>query len=154
VNEVSRVLNAVRKSFDNNEIAGIPAPTHISIDLPTERELVCYMGIVRRRKYYDAVEQLQKRTNEELSYEDALLKLDDPHLLKYVALEVEDEYGEVVKVRVSRWLYPKFAKQVQDLKINRDIVVAQGHSSDFGGISIQAKKLVTINPYTERESNG
>ena len=150
VNEVSRILNKVRADFSNGEMTGIPAPTHLSIDIPTEREMVCYIGIARRRKYYDAVEQLQKRTNEELSYEDALMKIDDPHLLKYVALEVEDEYGEVVKIRVSRWLYPKLAKQVQDLKLNRDIVVAQGFSSDFGGISIQAKKLVTINPYTER----
>lgn len=147
VNEVSRVLNNVRKSFDNNEIVGIMAPTHISIDLPTERELVCYMGIVRRKKYYDAVEQLQRRTTDELSYDDALLKLEDPHLLKYVALEVEDEYGETIKVRISRWLYPKLSKQVEHLKVNRDIVVAQGFSSDFGGISIQAKRLIAIDPY-------
>lgn len=151
VNETSRVLNQIRESFNDDLIVGIPAPTHISIDIPTERELVCYMGIVRRRKYYDAVEQLQKRTTEDLSYEDALSKLDDPHLLKYVALEVEDEYGEIVKVRISRWLYPKFSKLIQDLKLNRNVIVAQGFSSDFGGISIQARKLIVIDPYQGSE---
>lgn len=147
VNEVSRILNNVRNSFRNGELTGVPEPTHISIDVPTDREFVCYMGIPRRRKYYDAVEQLQKRTAGDLSYEDGLAQLDDPHLLKYVALEVEDEYGEVIKVRISRWAYPKFAHEIQNLRLNKDIVVAQGYSSDFGGISIQAKKLVVIDPY-------
>lgn len=147
VEEVSRVLNNVRKSLSNNEIQHIPVPTHTSIDIPSDRELVCYAGVLRRKKYYDAVEQLQKRTNEELTYEDALDKLEDPHLLKYVALEVEDEWGEIVKVRVSRWLYPKFDELIQNLKVNKDVVVTQGFSSDFGGISIQAKKLFAIDPY-------
>ena len=147
VHETSRILNNVRDSFRKGELVGVPEPTHISIDVPTERELVCYMGIPRRRKYYDAVEQLQKRTAGDLSYDDALMQLDDPHLLKYVALEVEDEYGEVIKVRLSRWAYPKFAHEIQNLRLNKDIVVAQGYSSDFGGISIQAKKLVVIDPY-------
>lgn len=147
INEMSRVLNRIRDSFSNGEIIGISSPTHVSVDIPTEREMVCYMGILRRVKFYDAVEQLQKRTTGELSYEDALMKLDDPHLLKYVALDVEDEYGEIVKVRVSRWVYPRYSKQVQGLKINKDVVVAQGFSSDFGGISIQVKKLMIIDPY-------
>lgn len=147
INETSRILNRIRSSFSNGELVGVPAPTHISIDIPTERELVCYIGIVRTVKFYDAVEQLQKRTTDELSYEDALSKLDDPHLLKYVALDVEDEYGEIVKVRLSRWVYPKFVEQIHDLKINKNVVVAQGYSSDFGGISIQAKKIMVIDPY-------
>lgn len=147
INETSRILNRIRSSFSDGELVGVPAPTHLSIDVPKDREFVCYMGIARRKKYYDAVEQLQKRTNTEISYEDALTQLDDPHLLKYVAIEVEDEYGEIVKVRVSRWAYPKYAESIQNLKLNNDVVVAQGFSSDFGGISIQCKKLVVIDPY-------
>lgn len=141
-----RILNGVRNAISVGELPGIPVPTHISIDIPAERKLVCYTGIARKRKYYDAVEQLQKRTTDELSYEDALSQLDDPHLLKYVAIEVEDEYGEIVKVRISRWKYPLFAKVIQGLKLNHDVVVVQGYSSDFGGISIQTKDLVVIEP--------
>jgi DNA polymerase III subunit alpha len=145
VHKMARTLEQFRKRFIAGEFAGIPTPTHISIDIPPEPEVVCYMGIARARKYYDAVEQLQKRTAGELSYEDALEQLDDPHLLKYVALDVEDEYGETVRVRISRWRYPTFVKEIQNIKLNRDVVVVQGKSSDFGGISIQTKQLTVLN---------
>lgn len=148
INEMNRILDKIRSNFAKDMISGIMAPTHISIDIPVDREMVSYIGILRRVKFYDAVEQLQKRiTGEELSYEEALERLEDPHLLKYVALDVEDEYGETVKVRVSRWVYPKFRELIQGLKINRDVIVAQGFSSDFGGISIQIKNMIAINPY-------
>ena len=147
VHETSRILNNVRDSFRKGELTGVPAPTHISIDVPTDRELVCYMGIARRRKYYDAVEQKMKSLTTETSHEEVLNQIKDPHLLKYAAIEVEDEYGEVVKVWVNRWVYPKFSDIIQNMKINKDVVVVQGFSSDFGGTSIRADKLVVIDPY-------
>ena len=147
VQKVAKTLKRVRA------LDFLPRQTHISIDLPKEPERVCYMGILRRKKYYDAVEQLQKRTTGELSYDDALQQIKDPHLLKYATLEVEDEYGEVVKVSVNRWDYPKLAQRITKAKINRDVVVAQGLSSDFGGISIRTKNLTVINPeYQEGEN--
>ena len=147
VQKVAKTLKKVR------QLDFLPRQTHISIDLPKEPERVCYMGILRRKKYYDAVEQLQKRTTGELSYDDALQQIKDPHLLKYATLEVEDEYGEVVKVSVNRWDYPKLAQRITKAKINRDVVVAQGLSSDFGGISIRTKNLTVINPeYQEGEN--
>lgn len=147
VQKVAKTLKRVRA------LDFLPRQTHISIDLPKEPERVCYIGILRRKKYYDAVEQLQKRTTGELSYDDALQQIKDPHLLKYATLEVEDEYGEVVKVSVNRWDYPKLAQRITKAKINRDVVVAQGLSSDFGGISIRTKNLTVINPeYQEGEN--
>lgn len=147
VQKVAKTLKKVR------QLDFLPRQTHISIDLPKEPERVCYIGILRRKKYYDAVEQLQKRTTGELSYDDALQQIKDPHLLKYATLEVEDEYGEVVKVSVNRWDYPKLAQRITKAKINRDVVVAQGLSSDFGGISIRTKNLTVINPeYQEGEN--
>ncbi|AVD99703.1 DNA polymerase [Mycobacterium phage Cuke] len=151
VHEVQRILSGYRQSFKTGELQGIPIPTHISLDIPPERELVSYMGIARYKKYYDAVEQLQKRTSGDLSYEDALAQLDDPHLIKYVAIDVEDEYGETVRVRVSRWKYPQFQQLISSIKVNRDVVVVSGFSSDFGGISIQAKDLAVLNPQVESE---
>ena len=146
VHKTKRILDSVRQCYHTGELAGTIVPTHVSIDIPPDRELVCYLGIVRSKKYYDAVEQLQKRTTEELTYEEALLQLDDPHLLKYVALEVEDEYNEPIRVRISRWKYPEYAYLVSHLKLNSDVVVVQGYSSDFGGISIQTKEMVVIEP--------
>jgi DNA polymerase-3 subunit alpha len=149
VQKVSKTLNKIRQQFKRGEFVGVPVPTHYSIDIPTDGSTVCYIGILRSKKYYDAVEQLQKRTAEELEYDDALQQISDNHLLKYVSLSVEDEYGEVVKVSVNRWDYPKFAKQVTSAKINRDVIVAQGKSSDFGGLSIRTKSLTVLNPESE-----
>ena len=146
VHRTKRILDSVRRCFNNGDLPGIIVPTHVSIDVPPERELVCYMGIVRGKKYYDAVEQLQKRTTEELSYEEALGQIDDPHLLKYVALEATDEFDEPVRLRISRWKYPEYAYLVSHLKMNSDVVVVQGYSSDFGGVSIQVKEMVVIEP--------
>lgn len=145
VEKTSRTLDLVRKQISEGIIAA-PEPTHVSIDIPPEKTWVTYVGIVRGRKYYDAVEQLQKRTTENLSREDALAQLDRPDLLKYAALYVEDEYGESIRVSISRWVYPKFRDQIERIKMNTDVVVAQGYSNEWGGISIQVKNLFIINP--------
>lgn len=147
VEKTSQILNTIRSHITDGRLAGIPAPTHISIDVPPEKTWVTYVGIVRKRKYYDAVEQAQKRATEDISREEILADLERPDLLKYAALYVEDEYGEQIRLSVSRWAYPKFAKEIQNIKANRDVVVAQGYSNEWGGISIQVKNLYVLNPH-------
>ena len=146
IHKTKRTLDAIRNNFHAGKFAGIPNPTHISIDIPKEREWVCFMGIVRKKKYYDAVEQLQKRSTEDLEYEEAREQLDDNYLIKYCNLTVEDEEGEPVTVAISRWAYPRYQKTIESVKINSDVVVAQGYSSDFGGTRVQVKNLVVLNP--------
>ena len=146
VHRTKRILDSIRRFINGGNMPGTLVPTHVSIDIPADRELVCYLGIVRGKRYYDAVEQLQKYTTEELTREKALAQLKDPHLLKYAAIEVEDEYNEPVRVRVSRWLFPDYAWDISHLKIDTDVVLVKGYSSDFGGVSIQAKELVVIEP--------
>lgn len=146
VYKTKRMLDTVRKAISAGELPGVPVPTHISIDVPPERELVSFVGVVRAKKYYDAATQLQKRTTEDLSYTEALELLKDSHLLKYVALEVEDEYNEPVRVSINRWRYPNYARDISSIKIDKDVVAVEGFSSDFGGVSINAKNLVVIEP--------
>lgn len=146
VHKTKRILDGIRQAYQEGELPGVIAPTHLSVDITPDRELVTFMGIVRGKKYYDAVAQLQKRTTEDLTYEEARAQLDDPHLLKYVAIDLEDEYNEPIRVRISRWKYPDYAAQVTHLKVDSDVVVVQGHSSDFGGISIQTKELIVLEP--------
>ena len=145
VGETARVLNEIRNGIANGRFPGIPTPTHISLDIPKTKELVCFVGVVRKRKYYDAAEQMCKRTVD-LSYEEALEKLEDRHLLKYAALYCIDEYDEEVIIRISRWKYPNYTDLIRKIKIDRDIVVVEGYSSDFQGASIQAKRLVVFEP--------
>jgi DNA polymerase-3 subunit alpha len=120
-------------------------PTHISIDIPKDRELVCYIGIARRKKYYDAVESLQKK--KDITREEALEEIENPHQLQYAAIDLEDEFGETVKVWVWRKTFPKFAYEINQLKVNSDVVVVKGYSSDFSGISIGANEIYVLKGY-------
>ena len=139
VQNVRRTLEKVRANLPPN----CPTPTHISIDIVADGQLVCHTGVLRKKKYYDAVEQLQKRENID-EYDKALERLRDSHLIKYVALYVEDEYGEVIRIGVNRWKYPMYAEEIEKLKINRDVVVAQGKTTDWGGLGLQADELYVI----------
>lgn len=143
VQKVSRTIKFVKQlNLD------LPKPTHVSIDIPPDEQFVCYIGILRGRKYSDEVEGIQKRSTEDLSYDEALQQVSkDRHLLKKVALYVEDEYGEQVRIAVNRWKYPTFEAEISEAKIGRDVVIVQGTSSDFGGVSInRVKQLAIINP--------
>lgn len=145
VGHTQGVLTQVRNGCASGEFVGVPAPTHVSVDIPTNRQLVVFTGIIRKRKYYDAAEQLTKKEID-LSYDDALNRLEDKHLLKYAALYCEDEYGEQVRVSISRWAFPKHAYEIEHAVMDRDIIVVQGFSSDFQGISINSKKLWIMEP--------
>jgi competence ComEA-like helix-hairpin-helix protein len=139
VQKVRRTLESVRSNLP----PGCPTPTHVSIDIVPDGEIVCHTGVLRKKKYYDAVEQKMKRDNID-DYETALNDLRDNHLLKYVALYVEDEYGEVIRIGVNRWKYPNYAEEIDKLKAHRDVVVAQGKTTDWGGLGLQADELVVI----------
>lgn len=141
---LSRVLNGKRKAIRRGDYAGVPTPTHTSVEIPLDNQFVVFIGILRVRKYYDAAIQKAKREN--IDEIEAYENLRDKHLLKYVALTCEDEAGEQVRISVHRWLYPKFARQIEAAKVNRSLVVAQGFSSDFQGISINAKSLQVMEP--------
>lgn len=139
----SRKLEKVRKGIANGTISNIPTPTHVSIDIPEDRELVCYTGVLRRKKYYDAVESYMKK-NTDASYEEALRNIQDNHLLEYVALDVEDDHGEIVKVWVYRKTFPNYRSMIRDAKKDADVIVVQGYSTNFGGIGIGANELYVI----------
>jgi len=150
VGKTKEVLEKVRTICATGE-SGILVPTHVSVDVPSTfntRQLVVWTGIIRKRKYYDAAEQLSKR-EVGVSYEDAYDKIKDPHLLKYAALYAEDEYGEQVRIGVSRWAYKRWSWQIEHAVIDRDCVVVQGFTSDFQGISIQAKRLWIVDPFDD-----
>ena len=38
---------------------------------------------------------------------------------------------------------------VSELELGRDVIIAKGVSSEFGGISVQTKELFVIDPYED-----
>lgn len=145
----AKVLEGLRQDFNNGVLLGVPNPTHNSTEIVGNGTPVVFMGIPQKIKYYDAIEQLKKRSKEELSTEEALRQLDSPELIKYCTIQCEDDFGETVFIRLSRWTYPKYSEHVSELELGRDVIVAKGVSSEFGGISVQTKELFVIDPYED-----
>ena len=144
-----KILDSLRQDFNNNVLIGVPAPTHNSSEIVGNGTPVVFMGVPQKVKYYDAIEQLKKRSKEELSTEEALRQLDSPDLIKYCTIQCEDDFGETVFIRLSRWTYPKYSEHVSELELGRDVIIAKGVSSEFGGISVQTKELFVIDPYED-----
>lgn len=144
INHTHVVLDRYRKKFQNGELQGIWAPTHTSILVPQDGSPVVYMGVARKRKYFDAVVQAKKKSKEPLTTEEVLKNLKDPDKLKYAIIDTEDDYGESIVLFVSRWVYPKFANIIENLQLGKDILVAKGKGSDFFGGSVKVESLTVL----------
>ena len=79
-----KILDSLRQDFSNNVLIGVPAPTTIHQKLLATERRWFSMGVPQKVKYYDAIEQLKKRSKEELSTEEALRQLDSPDLIGIV----------------------------------------------------------------------
>ena len=79
----AKVLEGLRQDFNNGVLLGVPNPTHNSTEIVGNGTPVVFMGIPQKIKYYDAIEQLKKRSKEELSTEEDLRQLDRLELIKY-----------------------------------------------------------------------
>jgi DNA polymerase-3 subunit alpha len=141
-----RTMDRMRECFHSGEFPNVPYPTHSSLDITQEDELVTFMGVLKKKQYKDVVEQRLKYGPQDLTREAVLEDLDNPHLLKYAVLTVEDEHDEPIRVRVSRKMFPQYAGLIRDAKAGQDVIVAKGYVSNYGGIGIQVKEMVVIDP--------
>lgn len=145
VNKVKRALDAIRHDFDNGALAGVPEPTHRSPDLSAD-EYVVFMGVLKGKHYRDLITQRLKYGPEGLTREKILEDLEDPHLLKYIALEVVDEFDEPIRIRVGRKKYPQYKALLSAAREDHDVILAKGYVSEFGGLGIQIQELFVIDP--------
>ena len=143
---VKRVMDSIRSCFDSGEFPGVPEPTHNSTQIVQPDEYVVIMGIIKKVFYKDTVSQRLKYGGEGLTREDVLEDLDEPHLIKYCSIDIEDEYDEIVRVRVGRKIYPQFKSLIDNATLGEDVVIATGYTTDFGGMAVQAKEIIVINP--------
>ena len=145
VMKTKRTLDVVRRQFSNGEFPTAESPTHTSQDLTTPGDFVVFMGILKSKHYKDVVEQKLKYESGS-TRETILAALPDSHLLKYVTLQCEDEYDEPVNVRISRKKFPSYETLVRQARPDRDLILAKGFVSDFGGLSIQVSDVYVITP--------
>lgn len=144
--KVKRTLDSIRRDFTRNEFPGVAEPTHTSVDIHTDGDYVTFMGVLKAKTYKDIVQQRLKYGSESLTREKVLATLDDPDLLKYCTLDCDDEHDEPVRIRVGRKKFPQYRGLISKARTGKDVIVASGYVSEFGGIGIQIKELVVIDP--------
>lgn len=142
-----RILGGLRDDFDSGRIMGVWSPTHTSLDIEGNNNPCVFMGISQTIKYYDALEQASKRDTTGRSSAEILRTLKSPDKLKYVRIYCEDEYGEKIWVGIDRWRYPDLEDAISDISLGRDVIVAKGKTSDFGGAGVQADAIAIIDPF-------
>lgn len=145
VMKVKRALDGIRRDLDNGNLAGIPEPTVRSTQLHPD-EYVVFMGVLKGVHHRDIVTQRLKYGGEGQTRETILDNLEDPHLTKYVSLEVIDEFDEPIRIRVSRKKYPQYKQLINAARIDHDVILVKGYVSDFGGLAVQAHELFVIDP--------
>jgi DNA polymerase-3 subunit alpha len=102
-------------------------PTHTSADVPYEpkQEGVTWCGVVRERNLKDLYELHRSRTGEELDR--ATVK--DPNLVNWVVLLGEDD-TDLLTITISRWQYPRLKEAVFRARLNKDLIVVRGTTTN------------------------
>jgi DNA polymerase-3 subunit alpha len=138
---VARMLDAVRA-------AGLPLPaaTHGSDALSESDSVkrVVWWGVVARIEYKDIIEDERAKTGDDV--EEIKARIRSPHKAKSATLHCYDDGFEEVYLRINRWHYGKFRKQLSLIRPGEDIVVAVGEKKSAFGVSLQLKRLYVIDP--------
>ncbi len=143
----ARVLDEIRAGIKNGlrGYRGLPRPTHVSHEIPRDRECkVVWMGAVRKVEYKDLIEDERARTGD--TVEDILARTRDPKLVKSCTLHCYDDGDEEVYLKINRWAFPKFQKMVEAIIPGEDVVIGVGLKRNGFGVSLHLKGLAVITP--------
>lgn len=140
-----KTLAKVREAVRRGELP-VPLPTHGSGDLDPQDEVkrVIYWGQVRLLEYKDLLEDERAKTGDEI--EDIKKRIKGADRVKSCTLHTYDDGDEDVYLRINRWKFPRFARQLATIRTDRDVVVAIGQKRSGFGVSIQIDKLFVVDP--------
>lgn len=143
---IDELLARTKASIAAGELGDIPEPTHNADEVPYEYSkrdtAIVWIGVPIHRNLRDIFEKNRARTGEELDPS----KVKRPDLNEWVMIAGYDG-EELVNLRFDRFNYPKFRRAIWDLKIGRDIVVAQGKKPGWRTArEIYVKRLWVIEP--------
>ncbi len=143
---VGRVLRACRDCIRTGEIP-LRQGTHVSeeiLDIDGEATVV-FMGMVKHVEYKDFVENQRSRTGAEAA--DIRASMKRPDLVSFASLQAYDEFDEDVYLRISRYKFPQFKRDLESLRLDHDVVWVIAKKSAMGfGASLQVEQLVIIDP--------
>ena len=142
VHKLDRMLAKIREELPD---LGIPSPTHTALEVPYERgrdTRIVWMGLGIDRNLRDIFESNRARTGVELKRDE----VKSPELNEWLMILGTDG-DEQVTLRIDRFKYPQFRAAAWGLKLNHDIIVAQGIKPGFRTArEIYVKQLWIIDP--------
>jgi DNA polymerase-3 subunit alpha len=145
---VGKTLQVYRDNLVDNqgEWAGLPIPTHTSDSIPRDAEnlRVVWIGIVNKKEYKDLIEDERARSGD--TVEEILQRVSDPDLRKSCTLKCYDDGDEDVYIRINRWNFPRFRETIEEIDLDKDIIIASGIKRGGFGVSLQLRDIVVINP--------
>jgi DNA polymerase-3 subunit alpha len=145
LDKTQKTLAKVRKAVDLGELP-VPLPTHDSDHLDPQDEVkrVIWWGQVRLAEYKDLLEDERAKTGDEI--EDVKARIKGADRVKSCTLHCYDAGDEDVYLRINRWKFPRFARQLASIRPGHDVVVAIGRKRSGFGLSLQLEKLFVIDP--------
>lgn len=147
---VHSVLSEYRAGFqrDDSDFRGLPRPTHTSDTMPEHGDhYVVWMGFVKGIKVKNEIEKVRQRSEDpNITDEEILDDMKDPHLLYSAVLTCYDDGEEDVYIRVHRWNYPMLKDYIESIAKDEDIIIASGKKREGGtfGVSIFADGLEVL----------
>jgi Zierdtviridae DNA polymerase len=142
---VGRILDETREEIRTEQLRGLPKPTHFSDEVLDAggNSRVIFLGMVKTKQYKDWVEDERARTGD--SPIDIRKRMDSPNLTTTAILQCYDDRDEDVYLRVSRKIYPKFKKAIEDIHLDRSIIIAIAkRSPNSYGASAYLQQLYVI----------
>jgi DNA polymerase III subunit alpha len=142
-----KMLNEVRGSIRRGEIP-LRMPTHKSDDMLDLRNkpTVVWMGIPKAVEYNDYVEDQRARYGLEVA--EIKAKMKRPDLVSYASFLCFDDGDEDVYLRFNRFVFPKFKKAIESVRIGRDVLWVRATKNDTGfGVSLAVQKMCIFDPF-------
>ena len=145
IHRTELALGAVRASIKSGTIrAPLPTMRGEQVQDAVGGKRLVWMGIVKKKEFKDFIEDTRARTGKDV--EQIRAEIDRPHLSKACVLQCYDDTDQDVYVRFSRFDYPKFAKVIDAIREDRDVLVIRAIRTKGFGASLYVKNLYVIDP--------
>ncbi len=146
IHYLRRVIETAKEAIAAGKLGDLPVPTHATGDIPFRRtgvdETITWLGVIQHRNVRDLFEVNMSRTGVPLDPE----TVRDPHLNEWMIMQGADDDG-ILTVRVDRWKYPEYRKQLWDLRLDHDLVLATGIKPGNQSVKmVFVKKLWILKP--------
>lgn len=158
IHKIEREVATITKWIKDQPWMGLPSPDTTSAEIPYDavKSNHVILATVNFRNYQDMYEDYRARHGEELNVDD----VKDPHLKDSMTMFLEDATGPI-SVKVDRWRYPKYKKDLWGIVIGHHYILAKTQKNPFYGKSISIREMWVIDPcdgkctaYKEEEEDG